>query len=133
MHLPGSLSSQDCKQSLVTGNATCADSRRETSEVNPSIGSKGKPSVVLGCAIIRTVGGCEDQMTDRSQVSVDLEKLRARLKEMSDKELRAFGTAAQKMCSPKGSLGKPLGEESAIQLEEALAEWKRRKSKSVSK
>jgi hypothetical protein len=75
-------------------------------------------------------------MTDPSHVSsnsvVDLEELRARLRKMSDKELRAFGTAAQNMCSLKGSLGKPQQEESAIQLKEARAEWKRRKSKSVS-
>lgn len=68
-------------------------------------------------------------MTDRPTVSsslpVDLEELRARLHKMSDKELRTFGTAARNMCNLKG----PPRREFAIQLEEATAEWKRRKSK----
>jgi hypothetical protein len=58
--------------------------------------------------------------------SVDLEALRARLRKVSDMELRAFGKDARYMCSPAANLGKPPREPFLIQLAEARAEWKRR-------
>ena len=57
---------------------------------------------------------------------VDREELRARLQKMTNKELRQFGRAALKMCSPEANRGKPPREEVVIQLEEARVEWKLR-------
>ena len=45
---------------------------------------------------------------------------------MTNKELRQFGRAALKMCSPEANRGKPPREGAAIELEEARAEWKTR-------
>ena len=59
-------------------------------------------------------------------VPVDLEELRERLRKMSDEQLRRFSRAAQYMCSPAASGGKPPREPFVIQLEEAKAEWGRR-------
>jgi hypothetical protein len=79
--------------------------------------------------------GCEDRMTDRPVVSnslpVDLDELQARLRTMSDKELRTFGTTARNMCSLEARLGKPPQRRFVIHLEEATTEWKRRKSNPV--
>ena len=58
----------------------------------------------------------------------DIEKLRERLRKMSDKELREFGTAARHMVSPKANMGKPPLPAFVVQLEEARAEWRRRHS-----
>jgi hypothetical protein len=58
---------------------------------------------------------------------IDLEELQARLRKMSDTELRRFGKAAAAMCSPRANLGKPPRKAFVIQLEEARAEWRRRK------
>jgi hypothetical protein len=57
---------------------------------------------------------------------IDLEKLRERLRKMSDRELREFGKAAAHMCSPEANLGKAPGQDSVTQLYEARQEWKRR-------
>jgi hypothetical protein len=61
------------------------------------------------------------------QTDIDLEELRARLGKMTDAELRRFGRAARFMCSPGASLGEPPREAFVVQMEEARAEWKRRK------
>jgi hypothetical protein len=61
------------------------------------------------------------------QTDIDLEELRARLRKMTDTELRHFGRAAKFMCSPGANLGKPPREAFVVQLREARAEWKRRK------
>ena len=58
---------------------------------------------------------------------IDLAALRERLWKMSDKELRDFGRAGAYMCSSHANFGKPPGQDFVIQLEEARAEWKRRK------
>jgi hypothetical protein len=58
---------------------------------------------------------------------VDIEQLQARLRKMTDAELRRFGKAAAAMCSPQANFGKPPKKAFVIQLEEARAEWKRRK------
>ncbi len=57
---------------------------------------------------------------------IDRDKLRERLRKMSNEELRKFGKASAYMCSPKANLGKPPAEDFIIQLEEARQEWKRR-------
>jgi hypothetical protein len=57
---------------------------------------------------------------------IDLESLRTRLRKMNNQELRRFGLAAKFMCSP-GAGGKPPRQVFVIQLEEAKAEWERRK------
>jgi hypothetical protein len=61
--------------------------------------------------------------------SFDIEKLRERLRRMTDEELREFGKAAAYMVSPKANLGKPPREAFVIQLAEARAEWARRHPK----
>ena len=58
--------------------------------------------------------------------TVNREELRARLRKMTDNELRRFGRAARNTCSPEANRSKPPREEFVIQLEEARAEWKRR-------
>jgi len=69
-------------------------------------------------------------MNDLSHFSgdttVNREELRARVRKMTDNELRRFGRAAQNLCSPEANRGKPPREEFVLQLEEARAEWKRR-------
>jgi hypothetical protein len=62
------------------------------------------------------------------QTDIDLDQLRARLRKMSDGELRSFGKAAKFMCSPGANLGKPPREAFVVQLREARAEWRRRKA-----
>lgn len=57
---------------------------------------------------------------------VDRDKIRERLQGMSNKELREFGNACERMCGRKPNLEKPPRENLAIELEEARAEWKRR-------
>jgi hypothetical protein len=57
---------------------------------------------------------------------IDLDKLRDRLRKMSDRELREFGKASSHMCSPGANFGKTPGPDFVIQLEEARKEWKRR-------
>jgi len=58
----------------------------------------------------------------------DLAALQERLRKMSDEQLLSFGRAARDMCSPDASLGQPPRECFVIQLREAKAEWRRRKS-----
>jgi hypothetical protein len=69
-------------------------------------------------------------MSDPSHISSDMpvncEQLRDRLQKMTDNELRRFGRAARKKCSPTANRGEKPPEEVAIELEEAFAEWKRR-------
>ena len=62
----------------------------------------------------------------------DHDKLRERLQGMSNKDLREFGKACEHICSPKETGGDPPGENFAVELEGARAEWKRRmKQRSV--
>jgi hypothetical protein len=56
----------------------------------------------------------------------DIEKLRERLRKMTDEELREFGKAARYMVSPTANMGKPPLPAFVLQLEEARAEWRRR-------
>jgi hypothetical protein len=56
----------------------------------------------------------------------DSSELRERLRKMSDQELLRFGTAAKFMCSSQTNFGKP-SREAFVTLDEARAEWKRRK------
>jgi hypothetical protein len=46
---------------------------------------------------------------------------------MSDRALLEFGRAAAYMCSPYANLGHPPRQAFIIQLQEARAEWKRRR------
>jgi len=59
---------------------------------------------------------------------VDLEWFRARLRKMNDVELRRYGRAAKSMCSPQANMGKPPRQTFVVQLQEARAEWDRRKA-----
>jgi hypothetical protein len=61
------------------------------------------------------------------QTDINLEHLCARLRKMTDAELIRFGKAGRFMCRP-GRNGEPPRECFVIQLEEARAEWRRRKA-----
>jgi hypothetical protein len=61
------------------------------------------------------------------KVSINREEVQERLRKMSDEQLREFGLACVYMCSLKATCGKPPREAFVIQLEEARAEWKRRR------
>jgi len=58
--------------------------------------------------------------------TLNIDELRARLRKMSDEELRKFGEAGKYMVSPKANMGKPPLPDFVLQLEEARAEWRRR-------
>jgi hypothetical protein len=58
---------------------------------------------------------------------LDLEALRARLRRMSEQELRRFGRAARYMCSPPANLDKSPRQVFVIQLREAVKELGRRR------
>ena len=60
--------------------------------------------------------------------TLDVDALRMRLRKMSDEELRTFGKAARYMVSPTANMGKPPLPARVLQLEEARAEWRRRRS-----
>jgi hypothetical protein len=55
--------------------------------------------------------------------TLDVDALRARLRKMSDEELREFGKAARYMVSPGANMGKTPLPTFVLQLEEARAEW----------
>jgi hypothetical protein len=57
----------------------------------------------------------------------DIEKIRERLRKMSDLEQRQYGRAARDLADPKKNLGKP-NRSFQVQLDEARAEWRRRHS-----
>ena len=63
----------------------------------------------------------------------DIEKLRARLRKMTHKQLLEQGKAARYMCSREASLGKPPLEIYVMHLREARAEWERRHPKPAEK
>ena len=52
----------------------------------------------------------------------EIEKIRERLRKMSDLELRQYGRAARDLADPKKNLGKP-NPSFQVQLDEARAEW----------
>ena len=58
----------------------------------------------------------------------DLEAIRARIRKMSDTELRKYGRAASDLADPKKNFG-PSNPSFKIQLDEARAEWRRRHPK----
>jgi hypothetical protein len=60
--------------------------------------------------------------------SGDINQIRARLRKMSDLELRKFGQSARNMADPKKNFGSP-NPAFQIQLDEARAEWRRRHPK----
>jgi hypothetical protein len=58
----------------------------------------------------------------------DIEQIRARLRKMSDLELRKYGRAARDLANPKKGYGPP-NPSFQIQLDEARTEWRRRHPK----
>jgi hypothetical protein len=56
-------------------------------------------------------------------------ELRARLRKMSDEKLIEYGAAARYMVTPEANLGKAPSADSLMQLEECIAEWRRRHPK----
>src|SRR5215471_8183565 len=69
------------------------------------------------------IGGMYDFTADEQ---VDREALRRRLQGMSDEQLIRFGAGARRMCSPGSYWGDAPRRAWVIQLEEAVAEWRRR-------
>jgi hypothetical protein len=65
-------------------------------------------------------------------ISVDLDALRARLQDITDRELVEFGKEMHALVFPLtyGSDGRPTISAFSIQLDEARAEWRRRVAKS---
>jgi hypothetical protein len=63
-----------------------------------------------------------------TQETIDLDELRTRLRKMSDEKLVQFGAAAKFMCSPQANFDKPPRHSFVIQLAEARAEWRRRRT-----
>jgi hypothetical protein len=59
--------------------------------------------------------------------NLDLDQLRDQLAKMTDVELRSFGKSAAYMCSPEANLGTEPRPVFVLQLEEARAEWRRRR------
>jgi len=62
---------------------------------------------------------------DNVKPIASIAQIRARLRKMSDLELRKFGRSARDMADPKKNFGPP-NPASQIQLDEAKAEWSRR-------
>ena len=58
----------------------------------------------------------------------DIERIRERLRNMTDRELREYGRAARDHANPKKNYGPP-NPSFQIQLDEARAEWRRRHPK----
>jgi hypothetical protein len=59
-------------------------------------------------------------------LNFNVEEFRQRLRKMSDEKLREYGEAARYMNTPYANCGKPPLPVHAIQLEETIAEWRRR-------
>jgi hypothetical protein len=76
--------------------------------------------VVLFCP---PVSSPEDTMIQTEPE--DVERIRERLRKMSDLELRQYGRAARDLSNPKKNFGPP-NPSFQIQLDEARAEWRRR-------
>jgi hypothetical protein len=55
----------------------------------------------------------------------DIERIRERLRKMTDRELREYGRDAASMADPRKNLGKP-SPSFQVQLDEARAEWRGR-------
>jgi hypothetical protein len=59
-------------------------------------------------------------------MNLDVELLRAKLRAMTDSELRDFGNRVRKLCKAALISGQEPSQESGIHLEEATTEWLRR-------
>ena len=59
---------------------------------------------------------------------VNVAQLRERLRKMTDRQLRECGTDLRKLCKSARRRAEEPELELVIQLEEATAEWRRRKS-----
>ncbi len=58
-------------------------------------------------------------------MSENVEQIRARIRKMSDLELRQYGRAARNMADPRKNFGSP-NPSFQIHLDEARVEWRRR-------
>lgn len=70
----------------------------------------------------------DKQDAKTAPTSAQIEDLRAYLRGLSNQELRAFGTAARRKCE-QTEPGSPVAVAFAIDLEAALAEFRRRRAK----
>ena len=68
------------------------------------------------------------QAMNPHQPQLDLEALRARLRNMKDAELNHFLMSVMQMCTPIANMGQPPREEVIIQLAEIKTEKERRRS-----
>jgi hypothetical protein len=64
----------------------------------------------------------------QDNVELDVEELRDGLRRMSDERLLQFGEAARFMCSKRANGNEPPRKVFLVQLGEARAEWRRRKT-----
>jgi hypothetical protein len=62
---------------------------------------------------------------------LQLEEVRARRRKMSDADLLRFGRAAASLCRPEGQFGHAPRHVFVDQLQEARAEWQRRRGSAV--
>jgi hypothetical protein len=62
---------------------------------------------------------------------LQLEEVRTRLGKMSDADLLRFGRAAASLCRPGEQFGHPPRQVFVDQLQEARAEWRRRRPKAA--
>lgn len=63
----------------------------------------------------------------QDNAEVDLAELRERLRKMTEQQLRQFGEAAKFMCSKRANGNQLPRKPFLVQLEEARAEWRRRR------
>jgi hypothetical protein len=66
---------------------------------------------------------------DAKSLVSDVERLRKRLRTMTDSELRDFGNGVRKLCQAARRLDQEPGAENTTHLEEASTEWLRRHSR----
>ena len=67
------------------------------------------------------------QVMNPHKLQLDLEELRARLRNMKDAELNHFLMSVMQMCTPIANMGQPPRDEFIVQLAEIKAEQERRR------
>jgi hypothetical protein len=76
--------------------------------------------------VAATTALCRTSRTRNAGTESDIERLRQRLRAMSDPELLLFGVTTKCQCSWETEPDHPPPENILVQLSEARKEWKRR-------
>jgi len=76
--------------------------------------------------VAATTALCRTLRTRNANTESDVERLRQRLRAMSDPELLLFGVTTKCQCSWETESDHPPPENILVQLSEARKEWKRR-------